>query len=273
MRSWAHRIVCVSAILAPGWCQNARYEDYLLPSPALLRGIVVDSDNHPVPGVQIYDVERDGDFLRTVDLGSDGRFELRTRAPSVVLRKDGFESRFLRVNGDEGLRLVLDATGEPRPLPMCPEKALCVSGAVFCLPKLKGFRFGKLDVGFDASRRSITSPKLVGSRAVLVHGSGPSWFGPEPRLWRVWSSLEYAEELKRARGLLVIDARGKSIKGTLWRSIGVSEEWNSGGADYPVGESVYYEDRTTAEAAVLDRVIDGLCVMPPNLDNRKNRAR
>jgi hypothetical protein len=177
-----------------------------------------------------------------------------------VFRKNGYQSKFLHIEGNKNLRVVMSPAGEPPPLPVCSANAACVSNGMFCLPMVEGIQFGKLDQGFDAAVRVVTAPGLSGPKAILTHGYGASWLG-EPRLEHVWPSVEYSEKYERAAGIMVIDARGKTEDGRLWRNIGVNYERPPGGNEgYHVGESVYYGRRPPAEAALLDRVIDGLCI-------------
>ena len=46
-----------------------------------------------------------------------------------------------------------------------------------------------------------------------------------------------------------MDASGKTLDGKLWRHIGVS------------GESVFYFDVDADAAAIMDRMLDGLCLI------------
>jgi hypothetical protein len=83
----------------------------------------------------------------------------------------------------------------------------------------------------------------------MIHGVGPSWGGPEPPAREVWNTLEFSETQRDARGHLVLDARGKTSDGKLWRSIG------------QFGESAFYYGQDQKDAILFDRVLDGLCVL------------
>jgi hypothetical protein len=247
--------------LIAAYCQPPWYEPYLLRTPAHLDGTVVDSQGRAINGVRISNLEIDGHVQRWVEVGADGRFQFHTRAPAVVFRKKGYQSKLVHIE-NKRIRIVMSAAGEPPRLPMCAANAACVSNGMFCLPKVEGLRFGKLDQGFDASVRTVTAPSLSGQKTILTHGYGASWVG-EPRLEHVWPSIEYSEKYGQAHGLTVIDARGKTEDGGLWRNIGVDYERPPGGNEaYHVGESVYYGRRAPSEAALLDRVLDGLCIVP-----------
>ena len=85
----------------------------------------------------------------------------------------------------------------------------------------------------------------------MLHGAGTSWGGPEPRTQEIWNSVEFSEAQREARLDLVLDARGRTADGKLWRSIGRE------------GESVFYYGQEPKDAALFDRVLDGLCVITP----------
>jgi len=91
------------------------------------------------------------------------------------------------------------------------------------------------------------------SRLVRVsHNAAPSWGGPEPRTQEIWDSVEFSETRRETRGYLVLDARGKTSDGKLWRWIGQS------------GESVFYFGQEQKDAMLFDRVLDGLCTLVAN---------
>ena len=169
--------------------QPAWFDAYLLPSPVGLRGTVVDANNRPVAGVTLSGVEQDGEFVHRLDLPGNGGFTLRTRSPSLVFRKDGFESQFFRVNGSKNMRIVLRRTPLV-PLPECNAAARCEKGDVFCLPKRSGLRLRRRSEGMiDAWSEAFVPRKEFGAQTILTHGGGPSWLG-EPKLRQIWSSVK-----------------------------------------------------------------------------------
>jgi len=260
MRWWA--ILLPAAVLSIALPQPAWFDPYLLPSPVIFRGTVVDTNNQPLAHVRISGVEKDGEFLLPVDAGDDGRFNLLTRSPSLVFRKDGFEGRFVRVSSSENARVELNSLSAGR-FPECASKVRCGAPDVFCIPDGHGLR-RKDETGravIDAWVETFSLSKPGNQRAVLTHGAGPSWRG-EPRLKQIWSSVKYTEQQKQVHRLTVIDARGTNAAGKLWRNVGVDYTKRSGGEPYQVGESLFYEDRTPKEAALFDQVLDNLCANP-----------
>jgi len=83
-----------------------------------------------------------------------------------------------------------------------------------------------------------------------MHGSGPNWSFGLPVTSEVWQSTEYQETVFGTDPFITIDARGRTADGKLWRSL--SE----------FGESASYRDANEADAHLLDRVLDGVCIRP-----------
>ncbi len=82
----------------------------------------------------------------------------------------------------------------------------------------------------------------------MIHGAGPSWGGPTPRGREVWTSITYKESARLGGRFRLIDASGTTADGKVWRHIGVP------------GESAFYYDLDRESAAIMDRVLDGLCL-------------
>ncbi|HTS51370.1 MAG TPA: carboxypeptidase-like regulatory domain-containing protein, partial [Bryobacteraceae bacterium] len=135
MRWWA--ILLPAAVLPIALPHPAWFDSYLLSSPAIFRGTVVDKNDEPLSGVSISGVENNGEFALRLDVAENGHFNLRTRSPSLVFRKDGFQSRFVRVSSSEDGRVELD-TVTAAPLPECSSKARCGEGDMFCIPDRHG---------------------------------------------------------------------------------------------------------------------------------------
>ena len=66
----------------------------------------------------------------------------------------------------------------------------------------------------------------------------------------VWGSTEYSESFFLVGNTPMIDARGKTAKGTYWRDLG------------RLGESAYYRDVDEPVARILDKMLDGGCLLP-----------
>jgi hypothetical protein len=222
-----------------------------LPHPIQVRGIVVDSAGDPIPDVRIDHIALTVAFA-TAD--SSGHFEFEAKGPSVVFRKNGWTSHLIRVSSSTGeIRVVLDRANDPTHLPVCSKRPHCVTtGGIFCLPKIKGVGVGDVPYSIDTVERQFTIASWFGPWRTMIHGTGTAWGGPEPRAQEIWDSVEFSETQRDARGYLVLDARGKTSDGKLWRSIGQS------------GESAFYYGQDQKDAMLFDRVLDGLCVLIPH---------
>jgi len=85
-------------------------------------------------------------------------------------------------------------------------------------------------------------------RVGIGHGSGPLWSFGLPSDDDVWRSVEYRETVFGTDPLITIDARGRTADGKFWRNLG------------KFGESASYRDVNEADARLLDRVLDGVCI-------------
>ena len=224
---------------------------FLSPSPTHCQGLVVDSMGVPIPDVKIDYIAPA--FERSTQATSEGYFEFDTRAPVVVFRKPLWKSQRVRVSSLIGeSRIVMESAGEPTPLPICPKKAHCVTtGGIFCLPKTSGVGVGDIPYTIDTVERQFTIASWFGRWRSMTHGTGTAWGGPEPRDQEVWDSVEFFETQRDATGYFVLDSRGKTSDGKLWRSVGRD------------GESVLYVGQDQEDASLFDRMLDGLCVIPP----------
>ncbi len=225
---------------------------FLLPSPVQLRGVVVDVAGNPVADVRINHLS-----LTQASALTDqaGRFEFDAQGPSVVFRKRGWKSQLVRLSALNGTaHIVLDRANDPDPLPTCSVKPHCTTLALggFCLPATKGVHVSGLPFSVDTLEQEFALHSLLGPDTTMRHGAAPSWGGPEPRSQEVWDSVEFSEIERTVRGSLVLDARGKTTDGKLWRSIGQS------------GESASYYGQDPKDAILFDRVLDGLCVLIRN---------
>lgn len=213
----------------------------LLKSPIDVSGTIVDPNGAPLGGVRIGHVEG-----TSVQTDSAGRFHLTTRAPSIVFRRDGFESVLLQLatNNDKiGVRMV--PAERTSPLLACEARVSCLSTGRLCFPKVRGVEIGRIGGSIDAFERVFNVHR---GRFQMIHGSGPSWGGPTPRDQDVWSSIEFKESVRDGCGLRVIDARGKTIDGKQWRSVGIP------------GESAFYFNVQLGQTAEFDNMLDSVCV-------------
>jgi hypothetical protein len=225
---------------------------FQLPTPVQVHGVVVDSAGDPIAEVRIDNIALPEDFAKA---DASGRFEFVARGPSVVFRKSGWTSRLVRVSSSTGnIRVVLERAGDPPPLRNCGKKEKCGTAPLggFCFPKVRGVGAGNWVPTLDTLEQQFSIHSWFGLDRTMLHGAGPSWGGPQPRVQEIWDSVEFSETERKARGQMVLDARGKTSDGKLWRSIGQS------------GESAFYYRQEPGDAMLFSRVLDGLCVLVAN---------
>lgn len=101
---------------------------------------------------------------------------------------------------------------------------------------------------FDYSRRSFVLATDHGKKAIR-HGAGSMWGAGMPFDEDVWAAVEYVEvDYGDAGGFWVVDAQGRNKDGTHWRSLG------------RFGETATYNNASARDAAILDKVLDRVCV-------------
>jgi len=206
------RYVCGLAFLAAGLLSQS------VSRPRIVSGVVVDVGGKAVQSARI---EHGGTRVGQLT-DADGHFEFETNAPAVVIRKVGFKSHFLRTEGAERVRIVLEPA---QPFASCSLKSV---------PK-HTVKIAK-DIDYTSTATII---KTQDGQAAIVCGSGPFWsFGmPEDSL--VWQSVEYSESVTSDQGD-VVDARGIAKDGKYWRYRGV------------FGKSCAYSKVDRRTAAALD---------------------
>lgn len=227
---------------------RSQYRELLRPEAIKVAAVVVDREGKPIPGVS---VDHHGNLRQTVLTNADGRFELQTKAPALVLRKDGYRSHFMQVSATVQARVILDpaeSAGTPKG---CTTASHCESiegwGAEFCFPKVAGVRPSSQGHDIDYGIRSYIVT-AANEPAGIRHGSGPFWSFGTPDDTDVWKSVEYSEVSYAAGKLQILDARGRTSDGRRWRYVG------------RFGESATYRGVNEDAARLLDRVLDGMCV-------------
>lgn len=230
------------------WSQRA--PDMLLESVKVM-GRVVDEQQKPVIGARV-----DGERWTTVETGPDGRFELVTQAPAVVVRMAGFHSKRIAARSPELLSTVtLERLTAPA-LPLCSDKLEGAQGSQASaqpglrLPRVKGVRVGKqkFDVDYWDRVYTVRSPR---GKAAIRHGSGHTYTLGYPLEEDVWRSREFAEAVYAVGRVWIIDSRGVDQGGLRWRYLGL------------IAESAEYTHADAAAARLLDKVLDGVCYDRP----------
>ena len=222
-----------------------------LSSAVTLSGVVTDVSGTPIASVSI---DHSGSRSGIVKTDGEGKFEVTTRAPAVVFRKSGLQSRYVRLEPGKSAGLTIRLDGSAPPARECGPHASCSSlryfGSAFCLPEIQGVKAGKQSNDVDYGQR-VFWIAATGGKVGLRHAAGPMWGSGLPSDEEVWDASEYREiDYRDEDGHLIVDARGRSSDGKYWRELGHAFE------------SVSYRGVSERDTILLDRLLDGACVQP-----------
>jgi hypothetical protein len=225
--------------------------DLRLPQdPRHIVGLVVDPEEKPVPEARL-DHTNDNRQLHQTD--TNGRFELNTQAPAIVIRKAGFQSELVQMQDATEVRVALRKLTGTRPFPSCsktgPYEGISGWDASFQFSTVPGVTAGKQGQDADYGMRRYYVDTNQGPKGIM-HGSGPLWSFGIPIDRDVWKSVKYEEVTYKFGDFTVMDARGQFQNGNRWRYLG------------KVGESASYSDVDEATAKILDKFLDGACLKP-----------
>jgi hypothetical protein len=258
MASSIRPVILALMVVAPIWtiCFSQSVEDSPQNSPALLltqpqhvTGQVVGEDGNPAAKVRLYHINVRGDLVT----GADGRFAFDTSAPTFVVQRPGFKSVFMRTSDASNLRILLRKIPRSARFPTCADANLSDREpgwrGVFQIPQTPDAKVSREVLDVDYFSRTIQVKS--GSMSIqAVQGRGSMWGGGEPRDELVWRSIQYSEQTYDLGGRLLTDAKAWLPNGKCWRTVGVPSE------------SVFYSDIDCSLAEPLDRLLDGLCVIP-----------
>jgi hypothetical protein len=240
--------IALSAILVLASAQAETVQNLLLPDARHIGGLVVDVEGKPIAEAQIDHSNRRG--LHRTD--SDGKFEMDTRAPALVVRKVGFRSELVRTQTGAEVTVVLRKLSQGRTLPICSNSrhyegidGWTTSSLRF--PRISGVKVSRQGHDVDYGIRSYYVETEQGRKGIR-HGSGLMWSSGTPLDEDVWRSVKYEEDMFDVEGVTIIDARGQMANGDHWRSLG------------KVFESASYRDVDEETAKILDKVLDGACL-------------
>jgi hypothetical protein len=254
IRSSILALLMVASIGASGIAQSVKGSQQdspslLLPQSQHVTGQVVGEDGNPIAKVRLYHIDTPGNLVTD----SDGRFSFDTSAPTFVLQRPGFQSAFLRTGDASSLLIVLRKIPRSTSFPVCsdanPSGAAPGWSGVFQIPRTQGVKVSREVLDVDYWSRSIQM-KSRSSLLQATQGRGPMWGGGEPKDELVWSSIRYREQTYELEGRLLTDAKWWLPNGTCSREIGV------------FSESVSYSNIDCGLTEPLDRVLDGICVIP-----------
>jgi hypothetical protein len=223
------------------------------PAPVTVSGVATDAAGRPIPGVRVEYLALPDELAAKatpVETDANGRFRFQTLGPAVVFRKEAYETQLVRIAaGQAELHVVMAPAPAPEQLPACAASPSCISAASgrLCLPKVRKVEVGPEEVSGTAMERAFTVQTPYGPRK-MTYGAGSGAPGPNPRARDIWSAVEYKERIHESGGVRVTDVHGKTANGRAWRYFGLA------------GESASYSDLDRDAAALLDRVLDGVCV-------------
>ena len=244
-------ILAVAVIsLGSGSAQDRAYLDLLLPASRHITGIVIDQDGKTVAEARIGST--DDHQVHATD--SNGRFEIDTRAPAVVVRKTGFRSARISTQDTSEFTAKLEKVRST--IRTCSDEKRYVGLESFKtnmhlptlrFPRLRSVHISKQGHDVDYVDRYYYVETAGGKKFGITHGVGPNWTsGPDAR--DIWQSTAFDEVTFKAGDVMVIDSRGQFPDGTRWRYVGT------------FSESAAYRRADEATRRVLDEVLDGFCV-------------
>jgi len=124
-----------------------------------------------------------------------------------------------------------------------------------------GITASKTGHDIDYVTRAFTVA-TTGGRAAILHGAGQFWSGgPDDK--DVWTAEEYRESVYPFLDLWVRDARGRLPNGRYWRSLYTYQG---------MAEEASYHDVDQVTAALLDRVLDGVCLRESEISKAARKA-
>ncbi|MEP7362033.1 MAG: hypothetical protein ABI972_02160 [Acidobacteriota bacterium] len=231
-------------------------KDLLLPETRTIQCVVVEQDGTPVKDAEIghTGIREVAGRSTSTNTDAQGRFQVTTSAPLIVIRKPRYASNFLRTRDTTSggqHRLMLKPT--KRTLPICSHTGRYESlegwQAWFRFVPMSRIRVGKQgrDVDYGIRYYFVKTPK---GNVGIVHGSGPVWSLGAPLDSVVWKSLTFEEESFEVDGFRILDSKGEWTDGTRWRTIG------------KLGETASYSEVGKETAKILDQFMDGACVAP-----------
>jgi hypothetical protein len=239
----------VSGLLLTVACLDGQgIRDLLLPQSRHIVGKVVDSDGRAIAEAQI---DHSNDRRHAHQADANGRFELTTQAPAIVVRKAGFQSELVRTQDATEIQVTLRKLTGTRAFPSCSGtgqyEGINGWGASFQFLKVPGVTASEQGQDIDYGARSYLIDTSQGPKGIR-HGSGMMWSFGMPIDQDVWRSVKYEEISYDFGGFPVMDARGQFQSGNRWRYLG------------KFGESASYSDVDEVSAKALDQFLDGACI-------------
>lgn len=254
IRTFIQLLMVFALVGAVGFSQSASGSEQnspplLLPQPQHVEGQVIGEDGNPIAKVRLFHIKGPADLVTD----SNGRFSFDTVAPAFVAQRPGFQSAFIRTNDAQNLQIVLRKIAGLTSFPVCSDASLSDRtpgwGGIFQIPQTPGAKVSREVMDVDYWRRMI---QLQSGTATIqaLQGRGFMWGGGDPQDESVWRSIRYSERTYELGDRLLTDAKWWLPNGKCSREVGL------------FSESVYYSDIDCDIVEPLDRMLDGLCVVP-----------
>ena len=228
----------------------------------LLKGRVLDPEGRSMAGVRI---DHYGVANSELETTSNGKFEVRTAAPRIILRKIGFVPQV--INTRNGLEDPVVMNPDRQLMKSCGKQCPPGTHRSLCFAAVQGVARAKPvnDVDYVMDRYVARSGKSTGT---ILHGIGPSWSLGVPASQDVWQSVEYSErDFVSTAGTMIVNAHGTKANGAKWGFVGM------------VGEAAWYGEVTDGViTSRFDRFLSGACLAangqstkPRGYDRHKGR--
>jgi hypothetical protein len=218
------RTLIAAGVLTAAFLCAQTYRDLLLPQARSIVGTVLDVDGKPISEARI---DHSDNPRERVTTDATGKFQIQTRAPALVIRKGGYRNQWLRTAHISEVSIL--------------RIHRWMGGAVLLSSS------GGCERRTPRKRYRLRSPRLRNAES----GNNP----------RKWTELELRSSIND-RCLAIGTVPGDGVRhrppnydrcqrsNVRWkvRSLG------------KFGESASYHDVTEADARLLDRVLDGVCI-------------
>ena len=182
-------LMAIVFVIACGTAQSWR--DLELPEPRHIEGTVSDPLGAPIAGAFI---DYAGPpYSRQTDQA--GGFDIQTKSPVFVIRKEGFQSELVRTLDATVVRSTLRRLDQNEGFPACSgtgKDRINGREAGLRFPRVANVRVGRRanDVDFVAQGYYVKTKR--GWKGI-VHGRGPTWSWGIPSDADVWQSVEFRE--------------------------------------------------------------------------------
>ena len=172
---WPYMWKMVVAVILATVCMEAQaFPDLLLPQARHITGVVVDPEGKPVVEARIDHTNQRRQAYQT---DSEGRFELETTAPILVVRKAGFRSELVRTQDTTEARVTLQELSGNRLFPTCSNTGQYDGihgwGASFEFPTISDVKASPQGQDIDYGARSYYVETKAGPKGLGMAAGQP----------------------------------------------------------------------------------------------------